>query len=189
MAQTQRQLTKTAVKAIMKSRDEVPESLIGKKVMLTIQGNGVIIDVKNAAGEAVQSVVEPGTVFQKVIFNCKANSGLAMKNIRNLAFWTAGKAAEAAGNSEEAHEAYSDFLNSVQLSFSVPTTSSIKDQLSNGVDISAKVIEIKTENGSLLTIDPATIGILAPAVLGKTTFSFDDEDAAVPANEVEALKA
>lgn len=165
-----------AVAAIMNARILVPLSMVGRTVSLSVQGNGNIVDVKNAAGELVQSAVEEGTVFQKHIFNCKANSELAMKNIRNIAILKAGIAAEKAGNFEEANKQFSDYLNKVQLSFNVPTTQSIASQIGNGTDIAAKVMKVDTEKGSLLTIDPKTIRVMEPELLAATSFSFDDED-------------
>lgn len=189
MQTAQRLLNKASVKGIMNKRTTADAKLVGKKIMLTIQGNGNTIDVKNASGETVASVVEPGTVFQKVIFNTKSNSGIAMRSVRNTDFLKAGLAAEVKGDFDEAHKQYSAFLNGVQLTFSVPTTSPVAEQLSDGLDISAKLIQIDTPNGSLLTIDPATIRILEPEVLGSVAFSFDDEPAETTSTVAEALQA
>lgn len=191
---TTRLLTKQSVINIMQKRMTAPEELarLGKKVHLTIEGNGVVWDVKNGQGELVPSVIGDGTNFQKKIFNTRANSGIAMANPRNLELQRAGRKAELAGNAEEAHKQYQAFLRAVQLDFSVPTTSGILDKLTNGTDISAKLVIVRTENGSLLTIDPSTISVLEPAELSTTTFSFEDEaeeGAATVASEIESLKA
>lgn len=191
MATTQRQLTKQSVKNIMNSRMVAPASLVGKKVTLVIEGNGAIIDVKNSKGELVPSISGDGTVFQKKIFNTKANSGIAMASTRNAEYLKAGLAFEKAGDMEKAHEQYNLFLRAVQLDFSVPTNSPVIDKLANGVEIGARLIEVKTERGSLLTIDPATISVLEPAALAKTTFDFEEEDEqpAATASEIGSLKA
>lgn len=188
----QRLLTKQSVINIMQKRMTAPASLVGKKIQLTIEGNGSEPwDVKTKAGELVESVTGGGAVFQKKIFNTKANSGIAMSNVRNAEFKAAGRKAELEGNIEEAHAQYQKFLRAVQLDFSVPTTNSIIDKLTNGTDISAMLVKVDTENGSLLTIDPATIRILEPEALSSTVFSFDDEvavDATSVASEVQDLK-
>lgn len=195
MAQARRLLTRQSVINIMNQRMTAPESLVGKSVALTIEGNGAIFDVVTKGGELVASVAGDGTNFQKKIFNTKANSGIAMSNVRNAEFKAAGRKAELSGQAEEADKQYQAFLRAVQLDFSVPTTNPIVDKLSNGVEISAKLLKITTDNGVLLTIDPATIRVLDPVVLAKTTFSFDDEESpateegAAVASEVEGLKA
>jgi hypothetical protein len=170
---TTRLLNRKAVESIMNKRGRLDEALVGKKVRLTIERNGTKMDVKNKAGELVQSVVEPGTVFQTIVFNLQANSSIAAKNAANHALAAAGLAAERTGNYEEAHKQYQAFLNALQVSFNIPTTHRLADQLGDQVDIEARVIKITTENGSLLTIDPTTIRIFEPEVLAPTAFSFD----------------
>src|ERR1700743_459119 len=142
-----RLMNKSSVVAIMNKRGKLDEKLVGKKVQFTIQGNGTTVDVKTKEGILVQSVVEPGTVFQKVIFNLQANSSIASKNPANHALAAAGLKAELAGNFEEAHKHYTEFLNAMQVSFSVPSTSPILAQLGDRVDIEARVVKITTENG------------------------------------------
>lgn len=189
MAQTQRLLNKQSVKNIMNARMLAPASLVGKKVQLVIEGNGVDFEVKNSKGELVPSILADGTVFTKKIFNTKANSGIAMASTRNAEYLAAGRRAELAGDAEGANEQYQLFLRAVQLDFSVPTTSPIIRRLANGVEISARLTEVTTDNGKLLTIDPATISVLEPETLGKTEFVFDDEPAEAVASEVQSLKA
>ena len=167
-------ITKQSLEMIMKSRDAVSVNDVNEKVTLTIQGNGNIFDVKNKGGEYVQSVREPGSVFQKKIFNCKANSQLAMKDERNGQLLRDGHAAWAAGEFSKADEYYSKYLNNVQLSFGIPLPSAVADTLSNNMDIEARVQKITTENGSLLTIDPSTITVIKARKLSKTTFTVDE---------------
>jgi hypothetical protein len=182
----------------MRKRTLVPETLVGKKVVLTIRGNGTTIDVKDKAGNFVQSVVEVGTVFQKVIFNTESNSGIAMASALNKQILQDAIAAERLGDADKASDLFQDFLNKVQLSFSVPSTSSLIGKLSDRIDISARVIKVTTENGSLLTIDPTTIAVKEPEMLASVDFDLSnymgdekkDEEPASTANELaDALKA
>lgn len=160
-----------SVHGIMNKRTLLTEAMIGKKVQLTIRGNGTLVDVKTKTGELVQSVVEPGTVFQKYIFNTESNSGIALANVNNKTLAAEGMAHERAGNVEEAHKSFSSFLNAVQVSFNIPATAgAIIAKLGDRVDISARVVKVTTENGSLLTLDPATISVLTPEALVSTTF-------------------
>lgn len=176
MSTQTRTLNSAAVLAIMNKRDRVLATQEGKKVRLTIQGNGNVIYVTDKDGELVQSLREPGTGLQKRIFNTRANSEIAMQNDRNKQLMKDARAAEKAGKTEEASGLFNDYLNAVQLSFGILLPSTIADKLSSGMDISAEVVKITTPNGSLLTIDPSTICIMEPEKLGKTVFAFDDED-------------
>lgn len=174
MSTTSRLIDSASVKGIMNKRGLVKTDQIGKRVQLTIQGDGNTLDVKNADGEYVQSVVEPGTVLQKRIFNCKANSELAMKNERNRQYLIDAIAAEKAGDAEKAHTLFSQYLNAVQVSFGVLLPSPVAGKLANNIEVSGIIQRIDTENGSLITIDPSTISVLAPEAVGTTTFSLDE---------------
>lgn len=194
-----RPLTSASVRSIMTKRDVAAAAHVGKKVVFTIQGDGNVIDVLNKAGETVTSTIAgyEGTVLQKRIFNLKANSQLAMTNARTRQFMIDGLAAEKAGKAAQASELFNQYLNACQLSFGVLLPSAIVDQLSNGVDIAAKVIQVDTENGSLLTIDPSTISVKAPEYLESgTSFNIDDflpaepkSDKPLTAKEKRALAA
>ncbi len=175
--QTQnRPLTKSSVVSIMNKRKLVPTTMVGHKVTFTIQGNGNTIDVVNKAGELVLSTIagQEGIVLQKRIFNTKANSQLAMSNARTQQYLKDALVAEKAGKAEAASELFNQYLNATQVSFGILLPSAIADQLSAGVDIAAEVILVTTDAGSLLTIDPSTISIKAPEVLGSTSFNLDN---------------
>lgn len=182
--QTQRLLTSNSVKSIMAKRDLVHDTKIGKKVILTIQGDGNIVDVLDKEKNPVTSTIPgyEGTVLQKRIFNLKANSSIAMQNQRTRQLFIDGCVAEKQGDVEGASELFNEYLNRCQLSFGVLLPSAVVDQLGNGVDVAAKVIGVTTENGSLLTIDPSTISVQAPEVLEAGT-SFDMSDFVIPEAE------
>jgi hypothetical protein len=171
---TSRAITSSSVKGIMNKRALVKAEQIGRRVVLTVQGDGNTVDVKDKEGNYVQSVVEPGTVLQKRIFNAKANSEIAMKNPRNRQYLIDAIAAEKAGDTAKADELFSAYLNAVQISFSVVLPNAVASKLGNNVEISGKVQEITTEKGSLLTIDPSSISVTAPELCVDTKFSFDE---------------
>lgn len=174
MSQTARLLNSNAVQKIMNKRKTLEAKLVGKKVSLTVKGNGTQVMVtRKIDGSVVESVVEPGTPFEKVIFNTNMVSSIAMANKANWAFASDGLKAEKAGDPAKAHEFFTTFLNKMQVSFNIPTTSPVLALLGDQADIEARVIRVDTENGSLLTIDPATIRVLAPVELKDTVFSFD----------------
>lgn len=179
MAQTQataRPINMQSVKVIMNQRLLVPDSKIGKRIRFMIQGNGVKIDVKTRDGAFVLSTIpgQEGVVLTKMIFNVKANSETGMKNPRNIETLKAAINAEKDGKTEEASALFNDYLNRAQISFGVLLPSTMVDKLANGVEIAATVQLVETENGRLITLDPSTIAIVEPEVVGKTTFSFED---------------
>jgi hypothetical protein len=185
-----RLMNKSSVKAIMNKRYLLETAAVGKKRLFTILGNGTKIDVKNSEGVLVQSVVEPGTVFQKVIFNLNAVSEIAMSNVRNHEYAAKGLAAERVGDYEAASKHFTDYLNVMQVSFSVATTNKILDGLGDNVDIEARVTRIDTDNGSILTIDETSIRVIKAEGLKKVTFAWDEEpteDAPVVTEKAEDL--
>ncbi len=187
-------MNKQAAINIMNKRVLVSETLVGRTMQLSLQGDGNTVDVKNKAGVLVLSITEPeGTVFRKRIYNCKANSEIAMRNERNRQLWKEAIAAEKAGKADEAHDKFSAFLNAVQFSFNIPLPSSIVGKLSDKTDISGKVQKIDTDKGSLLTLDPSTVKALEPVIAGTTSFAgYDDieeEDAVEEETGVTAEEA
>jgi hypothetical protein len=176
-------MNRKMAEGVMNKRARIDESYVGKKVAFTIRGNGTVVDVKNKAGELIQSVVEPGTVFQTCIFNLQAVSSIAMKNPLNHALAAAAIAAERAGDYVEADKQYQAFLNKTGISFNIPTTSRTYLLLGDQVDIVARVIKVTTENGSLLTIDPSTIRVAEPELPTIGGFSFE---VAEPKKEVKS---
>lgn len=187
MTTTQRLIDSKSVKAIMSGRTAIPADANGKTFEFIIQGNGNVIDVKDKAGNFVQSVVNPELVLQKKIFNVRANSQLAMSNKRNVELLINGiKAEKAAGKVKgfigeaegewTASEYFNAYLNSVQMSVGMLLggSSSKVDQLADGVRISGTLELITTENGSVMTIAQNSVSILAPEKAAKTTFNLDD---------------
>lgn len=188
MAQT---IDRKALANIMNGRTLVPASKVGRTVTLTVQGNGNIVDVKNKEGQEVESYIGGGAIFQKKIFNCKANSEVAMQAAPNRELLKSALAEDKAGNADKAAELFGQYLNKVQLSFNIPLPSPIADKIGDRDEISAKVTMITTDNGSILTLDPKSIKVLEPEVLGNTKFSLPDEDETeeeeAPVNAEEAL--
>lgn len=187
MSQTSLFTSKTVL-SFMNSRTLIQATDEGKRVQLVVRGNGSQPqDVKTKDGVLVRSVVDTDLVFQVIIFNTNSNSGIAMMNDLNKTLLKEGMVAEKTGNKELAHAKFNEFLNAVAVSFNVPTTSSILEKLQDRVHIAATVVKITTPNGSLLTIDPKSISVLAPEKLVATAFTLPvDED--VPAAGTETIR-
>jgi len=132
----------------------------GQRVILRLTGNGNIIDVIDGQGNHVVS--NQGEMLQKKIFNTVCNSAVAVRNERNQEILRAGLKAEKAGNSEEAAKHYNDYLNKTQVSVSVLAGTSNFDKIQDGDQIKGRVQKITTAKGSILTLDPKSLSIVAP---------------------------
>lgn len=125
----------------------------GDTVRFHIVGNGNLIPVITKDGAQVMSNSDGNTPLYKTIYNVKANSQIAMQNPRNRMILTEAMKAETAGEVELAHTKFNEYLNRIQVSFSViqnpgrPTVEFFNKQLVEG-----ELEIITTENGQLITV-------------------------------------
>lgn len=187
-----RTLDSKAVKAIMSKRSLVLQSQVGKRVVLTVQGEGSVIEVKDKSGNFVRSVTNDGTVFQKKIVNFRASSQLAMSSGRNRQLLMEGIRTEKAGDVQKADELFTKFLNATQLTMGIPLPSHKADQCVSGAEVAGRVTLIETEEGQLLSIDPSSISIVEPERLSTTIFQLpgeeeEESDELAPASELSAM--
>lgn len=159
--------------------------------MATIIGDGNVIDVKDKAGNLVQSADGSG-ILQKRIFNLNATSELQRSNPLNVALLQRIKALHTAGpdgkpvclpgKEQEAHDLINEYLNKTQISFSVLSGTSHFDSadLQNGAEISAKLVEVTTDKGSLWTMEPSSISVAEPIVPESANFDFSLTVGSVP---------
>lgn len=187
MSTNTRLINQKSLVSIIKKRTSVPTAKVGRKAIFTVQGDGNVIDVKRADGSLVVDETT-SEVLQKRIFNLRATSQMSLSNARNVQLLKDAIAAEKAGDMEAAHDLYNDFLNKTQMSFGIILPSATADKLSSGVEISATISLVETENGQLLTIDPSSISVMAPEVLGSVAFDIDallgEDEAEETAEEV-----
>lgn len=188
---TQRLLTFSALVSIMTKRVLFTANMLNRKVIATIVGDGNVIDVKDKAGNLVQSADGSGTL-QKRIFNLNATSELQRSNPLNVALLQRIKALHTAGpdgkpvclpgKEQEAHDLINEYLNKTQISFSVLSGTSHFDSgdLQNGAEISAKLVEVTTDKGSLWTMEPSTLSVAEPIVASTASFDFSLEVGALP---------
>jgi hypothetical protein len=139
-----------------------------------IQGNGNTIPVTDKNGAQVFSNGDSAVPLMKTIYNIKANSHVAMLNQRNRDILKAAMAAETQGDMELAHAKFNEYLNKIQVSFSViinPGRSTA--QFFNGQMVQGRVQLISTDNGQLLTLENVVAVRIEEA--GKTpTFTLSD---------------
>lgn len=149
-------LNLAAVQNIIAKRKRIEAKHAGEPVDVFIQSNGTTIAVLDKAGAPVMS--GNGLPLTKTIYNVAANSTVAMMNPRNREILATAHAAEQQGDDETAHNAYNDYLNKIQVSFSVMhnpgavVTPFTKNQLITGV-----VQLITTENGQLITLEKPSV--------------------------------
>lgn len=121
-----------------------------------IQGTGNTIAVVDKNGAPVLSNNGTGVPLTKTIYNVKANSHVAMLNPRNRALLKEAMLAETAGETEKAHDLFNQYLNKIQVSFSVILNPGRQTaQFFNGQMVQARVQLVTTDNGQLLTLENA----------------------------------
>jgi len=137
-----------------------------------IQGNGTTIPVLNKDKAQVNDAA--GLPLYKTIYNTNVNSHVAMLNPRNQAILREAMVAETAGNMELAHEKFNEYLNAVQVSFSVILNNGRTNPVfSKGDLVKGKVQLITTDNGQLLTVENVTAVRIEEA---SSTMSFNLSD-------------
>lgn len=147
-----------SVQNILNSRKvTVQASEVGDFIKFSIAQVSNPLPVKNAAGEFVPEAGGSGAMLHKRIITLKANSAVAVNNARNNDTLRAGFALEQEGKADEATEKYSEYLDKCRLSFSVLSTARNFDAFAEGDRIQGQVQEVKTDKGSLLTLDPTTV--------------------------------
>lgn len=165
-------LTLSAVQNIIAKRSLIDVAQAGELVKLTIQSGGTTIAVLDKAQAPVLSA--QGLPLTKTIYNVAANSAVAMRNPRNREILATAHAAEQEGDMDTASRAYNDYLNKIQVSFSVmhnpgavivPFT---KNELVKGI-----VQLITTENGQLITLDKVS-AVVATTLKATTKLSLND---------------
>lgn len=160
-----RLLDAKATTAIIASRAIVKSTQDGDTVRFHIQGNGNLIPVTTREGAQVMAAGTDNIPLTKTIYGVKANSHVAMLNPNNQKLLREAMQAETDGEVEEAHKLFNQYLNKIQVSFSVihnPGRRAV--QFYNQQLVEGEVRMITTENGSLITMEntrPVAVAKLA----------------------------
>lgn len=169
------QLTAQTVQNIIASRSivKLQQAQMGDTVRFHIQGNGFTLPVTDKTGAQVLDRQTQQPLF-KTIYGVKANSHVAMMNPLNREILTNAMKAETAGNVEEAHTLYNQYLNKIQVSFSVVLNHNrVNPSFYDKQLVEGECQLITTENGSLITMQ--NVRGAAVAKLAKTPeFSLAD---------------
>lgn len=153
------QLTAQIAQSMIASRAIVRLTDVGATRRFHIRGNGNIIAVMTK--DMKPAIGSDGQPLNKVIYNIKANSHVAMLNPRNQEILRTAAAAEKEGDEEAAHNAYNDYLNKVQVSFSVILNPGRRNvSFYDGQLVEGEIELVTTDNGQLLTIaNPRAVAI------------------------------
>lgn len=166
-------LTATSAQQILANRGIITAMQDGDTIRFHVQGNGNTIPVVNKDN---QPVMANGTQIplMKTIYGLKCNSHVAVINPLNKIIFTEGVKAEGDGDVDLAHEKFNQYLNKVQVSFSVLHNPGREPQkFYDRQLIEGEVKLITTEKGQLLTLE--NVRAVAVAKVGKMpAFTIND---------------
>lgn len=138
-----RTLDATAAMNILNSRKTLTTKLIGEQIVLSVSGNGQFLP----AGFEYSG---PGGVttnqFDRTIYNLRANSQLSMLRKETKQLLASAMKAQSAGDTEAASQLFNDWLNTVQISFSVIERGSSRP-FATGDMVTAVVAEVTNKAG------------------------------------------
>jgi hypothetical protein len=157
--------------AILNKRITLKPANAGEQHTLTIQGNPQFL----TAGYQYPDPSGTGMLenkFSRTIYNVRANSALKMADKANRALLSEAIKAESAGDMVTATELFNDYLNAVQLSFSViERPGALKLSKGNQVIATVDVIDTKAGARAIVLNDVS----LKPAIVAAPT-KFDLSD-------------
>lgn len=110
--------------------------------------------------------------YDRTIYNLRANSAIAM--VANKSLFTEALKAESAADAVKAHDLFNEYLNKIQISFSIIEngTASVK-RFANG-DIVKGLVGTSVDKDGITAIIVDNVTALAVTAAVKTTFSVED---------------
>lgn len=163
---TGRLIDSKAAIAIINKRITVTPTDVGSALQFSIQGTGQFLQMGHkytVAGEARENK------FDRTIYNVRASSALLM--LANKSLFTDAMKAEGEGDSQKAHDLFNEYLNTVQLSFSVIMPSS--RSFNSGDDIKARVTSVVSLAG-VTSLQLDDVSYIAPKIKAATKFEVSD---------------
>lgn len=155
--------------AILNSRKTLKRDHIGQQVQLAIQGNGTFLPQGHKYTVAGSARVNE---FDRTIYNLKANSSLSMQRAENKQLLSEALKAESAGDMEKATELFNDYLNAVQVSFSVIEPSSRR--FASGDMVTAIVAEAIGKDSDVPQLVVNDVRYKAPVTVEATKFDITE---------------
>lgn len=168
-ASTTRRLIDTkGFMAILNKRKTLKTTHIGAQVVLTVQGTGQFLP------KGYQYAGPTGArenMFDRTIYNLQANSQLSMLRPETKKILNEAIKAESAGDMETATDLFNEYLNAIQVSFSVIEPSNRK--FNSGDMVTAVVADVLAASGErqLVVND---VRYKAPLNVEATAFELSD---------------
>lgn len=153
---------------ILNKRKTVTVNHVGHQIVLTVQGDGQFLP------KGFQSATATGITenqFDRTIYNLQANSQLSMLRKENKTILADALKAESAGDMQAAHDLFNDYLNGVQISFSVIEPSSRR--FASGDMVTAVVDRVVSKAG-LDQIVVNDVRYKAPVNIAAVKFELSD---------------
>lgn len=163
-----RKLDSKAFLAILNSRKTIKVSHAGQQVLLSVQGEGQFLPKGHKYSVAGE---ERENEFDRTIYNLKANSAISMQSAENRELLKKAMQAESAAEVDDADELFNEYLNAIQVSFSVIEPSPRK--FASGDQVTAVIAEVETKAGNkqLVVND---VRYKAPTQVEATKFEVSD---------------
>lgn len=160
--------SKTAI-AIINKRATLKMGDAGLNVQLIIQGKG-----QHLAKGHKYSVngVDRENGFDRTIYNLRANSAIAMA--ANKTLFTDALKAESAGETQKAHELFNEYLNVIQISFSVIENGLGTERRFDDGDVVKAIVGTAVNASGATAIIVDNVREVAAVAIAPTKFSVDD---------------
>lgn len=151
----------------------------GRLMQFIVQGGGQFLPKGH---KWMTGDVERENQFDRTIYNLKANSAIAMQ--ANKGLFTEALKAESAGDTDKAHDLFNEYLNAIQISFSVIDNGNGRSARFNNGSVVKAIVGTSVSaltNATSIIVD--NVSEVVAEVAAKTTFSIDDlmEEVAAPA--------
>jgi hypothetical protein len=157
--------------AILNKRKTIKADHIGSQIVLAVQGNGQFL-AKGFTYDGPKGATE--NMFDRWIYNLQANSAYSMQRPENKAILVEAMKAEAAGDLEAATDLFNDFLNAIQVSFSVIVNpGSSPRKFESGDQVKATVEEV-TNGAGVKQLVVNDVRYKAPVAVEATKFTVED---------------
>lgn len=166
-----RTIDQSAFMAILNSRKTIARTHIGLQVLLAVQGTGTFLPKGH---KYTVNGKERENEFDRTIYNLRANSQISMQRDENRKLVADAMKAESAGDVDKATELYNQYLNNVQVSFSVVERGGTSRQFASGDMVTAVVAEstnVDTGSTQLVVND---VRYKAPATIESAKFDITE---------------
>lgn len=160
--------SKTAI-AIINKRSTLKVSDAGSLMQFIIQGTGQFLPKGH---KYTANGMDRENGFDRTIYNLRANSAIAMS--ANKGLFTDALKAESAGETQKAHDLFNEYLNTIQVSFSVIENGLGTGRRFDNGDVVKALVGTAVNAAGETAIIVDNVSAVAVVAAAKTTFTVDD---------------